>query len=282
MGVTKEDVEFSYGKTIERAKMVPRTIYLDGVVRGPVVDNERRTYSFDHHGDCVRLATLATCQQVRTAIELGLDPAGYQVVLNELDADGSFALWLLRHPQRAEEPRVIELIDCVGFIDAHGPVREVPDVMRALDHEAGEKQTAEMLWEDQRLIEEWYRDGDEALPKVESTPQIEAYGLTRDGTVEAIDGITGFSDLYEQGYVAGLLCPDSQEETTGYVVAKRSDFVDYDIAGFLDRMNALESGWGGGSTVGGAPRRSDGRRSDLPLETVLEVFREGIGTQCTP
>lgn len=86
----------------------------------------------------------------------------------------------------------------------------------------------------------------------------------------------GYDRRSRASYVAGLLSPDGPDGTTGYVVAKRSEFVSYDIRAFLERMNDIEEGWGGGSTVGGAPRRPDGRRSGLSTGVVLEAFREGL------
>lgn len=37
-------------------------------------------------------------------------------------------------------------------------------------------------------------------------------------------------------------------------------------------MNQLEPGWGGGSTIGGAPRNPDGSRSKLGWTEVWPVF----------
>lgn len=274
MTVKREQVEFRYGDTVARDAMRSNTIYLDGVVRGPVIDSRRNAYSFDHHGDCVRMATLATCQQVRTALELGLDPAGMVVVLNDLDADASLSLWLLRHPERATEAEIAELVEQVGFIDAHGPVRTVPELMDALEHPSRETQTVEMLWDDQALIDAWYEEGESALPEPDDAPKIDGFGVTPEGRVEHVDAVIGISEVYAQGYVAGVLCPPGTEGSTGYFVAKRSDFVPFEVGEFLEAMNEREEGWGGGSTVGGAPRRADGRRSELSAEVVREVLEE--------
>ena len=62
--------------------------------------------------------------------------------------------------------------------------------------------------------------------------------------------------------------------TRAYTIAKRSEFVDFDVRAFLAAMSAREPGWGGGSTIGGAPRHADGSRSRLPIEDVVAVFLE--------
>ena len=82
-------VTFRYGSTINPEEMAPGTIYLDGACRGPKIDVEKRSYSFDHHAECSRFATLSTCEQVLLALDLGLNPEGMEIVLNDLDADGA-------------------------------------------------------------------------------------------------------------------------------------------------------------------------------------------------
>ena len=57
-----------------------------------------------------------------------------------------------------------------------------------------------------------------------------------------------------------FLCPEGHDDSTGIAFAKRSEFGSYDKRAFLERMNDIEEGWGGGSTIGGAPRGPGGRR----------------------
>lgn len=275
--IAENDVLFDYGLQIEVGEMEPDTIYLDGVVRGPVVDNERRSYSFDHHGDCLRMATLATCQQVRLALELGLDPEGMSVVVNDLDADASLGLWLLRNPERADDERVRQMVGDVGFVDAHGPVRQATKLHRVLTHGHDANLDRQMLWDDQALIDDWYRDGDAALPTPDRLEAAPAFGVTRGGEFCEFDAVDSFAELYERGVVAGVIIPEAPGDTRGYTVAKRSEFVDFDVQAFLHRIEEYEAGWGGASTIGGAPRRSGGERSTLPVDTVRQLFRNVAG-----
>jgi hypothetical protein len=55
-------------------------------------------------------------------------------------------------------------------------------------------------------------------------------------------------------------------------VGKASEFVPFDVRRFLEMCNELEPGWGGGSTIGGSPRNSDGSRSRLKVEEVSRVL----------
>ncbi len=268
---TLDCVIFEYGKTITQDEMKPNSIYLDGACRGPHINNEKRSYSFDHHGGCSRFATLSTCQQVILALELGLDPRGMTIYVNDLDADTTLSVWLLLHPTRAIHDHVKEMVNKVGFVDSHGPVQEPSKLHKCLSH-YGVEQSMEMLKEDLKMIDSWYFKGNEdSLPEPKSFPPCRAIGLDNRGMLYEYTAITGFSELYEV-CVAGILMPEGPRGTVGSTIGKKSDFVSYDIQGFLNAMNNLESGWGGASTIGGAPRHSDGDRSCLPMEKVKEIF----------
>ena len=57
-----------------------------------------------------------------------------------------------------------------------------------------------------------------------------------------------------------------------YTVAKRSEFVKFfPVRTVLEALDARERGWGGGSTVGGAPRNADGSRSRLATDEVFDI-----------
>jgi hypothetical protein len=45
----------------------------------------------------------------------------------------------------------------------------------------------------------------------------------------------------------------------------------------LDALNSIEPGWGGGSTIGGAPRNADGSRSHMKPEEILNIINTVIG-----
>ena len=80
-------VELVPGRTWTLDELPPRSIALDGAVRGPAIDTASARYSFDHHDGVIRHATLATCEQVRDALLVGLDPRGYHVFVNDVDGD---------------------------------------------------------------------------------------------------------------------------------------------------------------------------------------------------
>ena len=270
-------VIFTQGRTWRLDELPPRSIALDGAVRGPAYDNVERRYSFDHHEGVIRHATRATCEQVCEALLVGFDPSGYRVYLNDLDGDTALSLWLLLHPERLRGrggARVRALVDRVGRVDALGPGRGRPHPIHVLlSPPPGARQTRDDIDRALALIDRWWTTG--KLPRAPRPTPVDAFWMDRGGTLRhgCVDRMVG---LYRVADV-GVLHGPAAFGTRAYTIAKRSEFIDYDITAFLAAMNALEAGWGGGSTVGGAPRHADGRRSSLALDVVAAQFRAGVG-----
>ena len=79
-------------------------------------------------------------------------------------------------------------------------------------------------------------------------------------------------DLYAQGIERIVTCRPQADGSFAYTVARRSDFVEgFEVPALLSALAAVEPGWGGGSTIGGAPRHPDGSRSRLPPAKVFEI-----------
>ena len=264
-------VQFSYGKTIAPDEMKPNSIYLDGACQGPAFNNETRSYSFDHHAGCSRFATLSSCEQVLLALDLGFNPTGMTVHINALDGDTSMSLWLLRNPDMAANPCVSETVRKIGRIDSHGPIGSVLKLHKCLERNPREPQTEEMVWEDQAKIDAWYGAGDDALPDPFEYPPCPMKGLDRHGRVVEAHG--DFGTIYQAGAVIALAFVPGPDGTMGYTIGKKSDFARGDIKAFLDECNTFEPGWGGGSTIGGAPRLEGGLRSSMSEEAVWDIFR---------
>lgn len=262
-------VSFVYGAVINPDQMEASTIYLDGACRGPAINNEKRSFSFDHHANCSRFATLSTCEQVLLALDMGLDPDGMEVVINDLDADTSMALWLILNPSRIDD-RVRAMVRNIGFVDSHGPVKAPEKLHKLLSRNPRVPQTRDMVWDDQTHIGVWYEYGDSALPKPFEMPACAVHGLDRDGNIVEVRG--DFATAYAEGAVIAIASVPGPQGTIGWTVGKRSDFARGDIPGFLAEMNTLEPGWGGGSTIGGAPRHPDGGRSQLTWSVVWPIF----------
>jgi hypothetical protein len=122
----RRDFAFSLSEAKELGE---RVILLDGAgTFGPLLDNKRRLYNLDHHQECERTFTLATCEQALLMVTSGLDlgEGDWRVFANEPDLDTVLALWcLLNHVHlKALRPEARDilypLIRLEGAIDANG------------------------------------------------------------------------------------------------------------------------------------------------------------------
>jgi hypothetical protein len=107
----------------------PGSIFLDGAAQGePFLDPDRAVYNLDHHEGCVRLFTLATCEQAMVLIRKRLDlrRRDWTVWANDGDLDTVLAIWVLLNHLRltGEDPRpreaIMPLLRVEGSIDALG------------------------------------------------------------------------------------------------------------------------------------------------------------------
>lgn len=272
-------VHFAYGRIWTLGDLPECSIALDGAVQGPHLDNQRRVYSFDHHSGCIRLATLATCEQVEVAIGLGLNPHGFNVYVNDLDADTVLAVWLLLHSSEVTARTlryrwdISTAVRCIGRTDSHGPVFPATDLHKALTPPRGAKQNLEMLQEMLQVIDTWRR-GD-LDPREEEPRRSEGYALIGRQWL-SVSSMDGFRTLYARGYVAAALYEELADGSRLWTVGKKSDMVQLPlgpgdapartgqftdtILGALARIECEKHGispketWGGGTSIGGGPR----------------------------
>jgi len=122
----RRDFAFSLAEAKELGE---RVILLDGAgAFGPLLDNKRRLYNLDHHQECERTFTLATCEQALLMVTSGLalGEGDWRIFANEPDLDTVLALWcLLNHVRlkdlRAEARDILyPLMRLEGAIDANG------------------------------------------------------------------------------------------------------------------------------------------------------------------
>jgi len=126
----KVQVRRDYAFSLPEAKELgERVILLDGAgTFGPLLDNKRRFYNLDHHQECERTFTLATCEQALLMVTSGLDlgEGDWRIFANEPDLDTLLALWCLLNHVRLKDMRteardiLYPLIRLEGAIDANG------------------------------------------------------------------------------------------------------------------------------------------------------------------
>jgi hypothetical protein len=337
------------GLTVRLGELPPFSIALDGVVQGPEIDTAAHRLSFDHHGDCVRLATAATCRQVADALLLGLDPGPYTVYVNDVDADTVLATALLARPDllgagSASVPAARALVEAVGGRDAHGPAYPVSDPTLLAAFAARvpipprrvggtARQMAAAMADCVAAIvdlvaelasapsasafaasvpsaeaggpaaaagghgaEAGDGDGDGDGRDSDRTPAGAAvpghgagadvgrdaeYTVTHRGSgwvMVQTSAVSAFERVYADGHTRVVLWGELSDGSTAYTVARRSDLVDFFPVGPADRdgtilaaLAAREPGWGGGSSIGGAPRHPGGRRSSLHPDEVFSL-----------
>lgn len=302
-----------FGHVWSADEMAPETIALDGAVAGPLIDPERRRFSFDHHQECLRMITSATCRQVLDATLLGLDPSAMTALVNDIDADTVLAVWLLRHHRRwrvAEKlRRVRPLVESIGAGDAHGPSFPVVDpelarhfhvqimapVRRARPLPGEDAAATGILEECIDGLEHWWNTGLEPAD-LESEPEFwpeirlyETWVMAIAGQTEAGRLFAGSRWLYSRGHDRIALAAPAPAERYRYTLARRSDLVvGFPLVAFYEALNDAERAvrggggldpsdrWGGASSVGGSPRNGG---SALAPEDVARVVNAVLGAR---
>jgi len=290
---------------VSRGTVVPfdslpnRSIALDGYVQGPQIDTAGQRFSFDHHAGCVRHCTRATCEQVFDAILLGLDPSEFTVYVNDVDGDTALSVWLLENPREVRNPLVADLVRAVGLIDAHGPAY----ALGALDAVAQWFYEGAMAPERDARRNRTYSTLDLAGllracvdrcdPKdfAKTEREVVEFKVTHDGVgwIMASSRQFIFTALYERGVTRAVAYDALPDGSYVYMVGKKSEFVDGFPVGphtqegtILHALAAREPGWGGGSTIGGAPRNADGSRSRLAPAEVFSIISDVLRHYARP
>ncbi|KLL09927.1 hypothetical protein FrCorBMG51_21350 [Protofrankia coriariae] len=112
-----------------------------------------------------------------------------------------------------------------------------------------------------------------------------SFRITHVGTgwVMATSDTDAFDRVYEAGHARAVMWRPLPDGSTAYTVGRRSDLVDGFPVGpaeapgtILGALAAREPGWGGGSSIGGAPRRPDGSRSSLHPDAVFTIVEAAV------
>jgi hypothetical protein len=283
------NITFVRGKVWNLNELPEMSIALDGSVMGPQIDNTRKVYSFDHHGNCVRHASSATCVQVLDAILLGLQPEGFNIFINDIDEDTVIAASLLVYPELAQAEKAQKFIRYAGLLDAHGPAYPMPSRYRRLIGafqemvmESFGSLKLEKLFTESELsgilnkyinnFKKWVEDDfPESRTERRGNRTYHITPATGKDWIMVTSETYIFDLLYKDGYTKIITWKQMADKTYSYTVGKKSEFVDFPVREILNALDAVEKGWGGGSTIGGSPRNQDGSRSRLPPEKVVEI-----------
>ncbi len=278
------------GKVADLKSLPSKSIAVDGYVSGPELDADNQRFSFDHHDRCVRLVTKASCEQVCDALMLGLNPKDMTVHINDVDGDVVMCWWLLNNPGRVFDPKIRQLVADVGGKDSHGPAYNPIYAQQTRMYFEGVMKPLLDLRKSgtygQANLEELLFGCTERLEKMLAgtfgftleNREIE-YKVAHQGTdwIMVSTKVNAFPKLYREGYLRVVQFNAQEDGTIAYTVGKKSEFVEkfpvgpHSIKGtILHDLRSVEPGWGGGTTIGGAPRLASGERSKMQP---LQVFK---------
>jgi hypothetical protein len=282
------------GKVWDVESLAPKTIALDGAVQGPYIDANKEVYSFDHHANCIRLVTKATCAQVYDALSLGLNPEGFDILINDIDGDTVLSVWLLQNAAKINNPFTQELVGIVGNIDAHGPAYPLSASQADIAHKFYKGVMAPET--KARFVDKNYGTIDLGILLDSCLAQLDLLAANPEGYLVGVspqvdpefevthkaDNFVmvkskgfAFGGCYKMGLNAVILYSDCPDGSIAYTIGKKSEFVGgFNVPAILTALNAVEAGWGGGSTIGGAPRNADGSRSRLTPDEVFKIASE--------
>lgn len=276
----------------------PYSIALDGYVSGAPflevrADGPRR--NFNHHEGVDRSCTLATCEQVRRAVLLGLydlfrSASGYRAELwvNDCDQDVALSTWILMHPERAAEPAVRQLSQITDLLDSSGgmfPMRhELPLLaqVRWVFEPYAEARSRMAAWaaSDLRAVIEQVHD--------RITRFVDGRGVPE----QPISEVAAYTDLFvDSWHLVEVHRPQARDllvaagvraavELTSrsadrfvYSIWRRSEYVTwFPLPALYDALNEAEGtpgGWGGAATIGGSPRGTGSRLSPAQVRSVI-------------
>ena len=277
------------------SELPPYSIALDGFVQGPEIDLQNHRISLDHHSGVLRFCTEATCKQAWTMIRLGIEDLDqYTIYINDADVDTCLAVWCLQNPDRCIEPLVKKLIDAVCQGDMHCGGIPLNGMEKYVEYISGPETDSKRKQDYHKLSNEGLLSIMEAIMHridnyLEGHADEELHKRTKHGEFKILRNENGWllaesndphalGAIFRAGFDRALLIRKQDDGTIAATLAKKSDFVDhFPLEKIYFALSALEPGkgtWGGGTTVGGPPRYSDGKRSEIQLEKTISVIDE--------
>ncbi len=310
-------VQIKFGLSVSSAAMNKSssgTIYLDGVAQnGPLVDNARQIYNFDHHEGCVRAFTLSTCEQVLVMLKKGFDLRGreWRIIANDPDLDTVLAIWLLLNHLRISEQESIRehillpLIRLEGAIDSLGlelksltalPAALINQSQRIIDHlrrkeirlkkdgKWGEQAdflayTAGMLHDVDQIMYEPQKFGE--LLGIEELARVNLPDNRVAVVVQSDMGIYEIEPLIKKIYGSSIGLAILRRTPTAYTLRQIDPFLRGSLEDVYEKLNFLDPAvkcrtqdrWGGSSDIGGSPRD---RGTKLTPEEIAKGCQEAF------
>jgi len=290
-------INFQNGSVLSIEDLPANSVAVDGIVQGPALDTAKNRWSFDHHGDCLRLVTKAAAEQVLDARRLGLSKIE-SIYVNHIDIDSVFAGVLVGLDlDRVLSTEVADAVREIGAADAHGPgylgetrymgtvqalFSDFNDRSREVQRQFSQEEAEEWYIKLYNSVSSWLESGCTQIPSPERPErEFEITHTGQTGWVMAKSDAFVFDLVYSQGHNKAIVYTQLPDGSYRYTVGVQSGLAGGFPVGpgtvegtILHALNQVESGWGGGSTIGGSPRREDGRASSLRPDTVFSIVEE--------
>lgn len=277
------------GAVVSFADLPNYSICVDGFVAGPAIDSENHKFSFDHHAGCIRFCTTSACMQAMDAVRLGLDPEPYTVYANDVDSDVCAAIWCLKNPSRCKEPLAEKLINAIGkgdmfagAIDMNGMKRAVEFIcspqtssVRSGDYEKLSDEGLMSILESMLHRIDLYVNGEASIEIAKQQCHDEYKVLRQENNWALIESTDThiLGKLWGSNFERVAVIRPLADGSTAVTLAKKSDFIDgFPLIKIYEALNAVESGWGGSSCCGGAPRNENGERSKLSVKQITDII----------
>lgn len=274
----------------------PFSIALDGYVYGaPFLDVEGPRRNFNHHEEVDRSCMVATCEQVRRAVLLGLYDlfqvrGNRRAILwaNDCDQDVCLATWILMNPDRANEPLVRQLTQIEDLLDSSsgtfpfdhdldlfGKVRWVFEPYTRVRHRrrliAADMRAA--IDHVHRRIQRFISGHAKTIPLLGSYRRIggEEWWLVE------VERMNARERLIAAGVRAAVEVTTLLSERWAYSLWRRSEYITwFPLDEIITALNVAEgfspnalNGWGGASTCGGSPRSRGSSLPPFAVETIV-------------
>lgn len=282
------------------------TVALDGFVNeGPWFDPALPSQCFNHHEGVSRLETRATCAQVSMALRSGFlqtfrDENGPRVhaFVNDCDEDVCLSWWLLKHHDVATplfHPLLNRLLYITDMLDTTAGAFPFPEDAPLLEEIAWVYEPYRRFRTSGGLAR---RDENEFRSIIQDVcARISAYVIGRgerlvpDTRFEVIGSYPVWSHVREIGSQARLgvfgsgiqafvASSDYGPGRWMHVIGRSSEYIPFPVPELLEALNREEDGtytWGGGSTIGGAPRVGGSRLSPEEVARVInDVMRAHV------
>lgn len=269
------------------AKTPPRSIALDGMVRGgPAWHEESLHVNFDHHEGVVREATMSTAMQMYFALKGGLMDRfdGFaRIYINDPDQDTAFAVWLLMHHKQFDgvqsHPVISRLLTLNDRWDITGGAFPMSlDQQRVRQHnwvfapytdlrKSGELASAGESTIRNTLTAIFERLNACLLGQAEEKgldtrhEMLHVSSVAKFRIVDEIGGNEARYHLFEQGLLDGYvsLVARRSDGRFVYTIGRRSRYVNFPVRELYAVLNEAEGlerphGWNGSDLIGGSDR----------------------------